>query len=68
MSDVLGWTNQRAFYQRRVITLTICLFFVYFRPFKQTLQILQQLNVKKVHPVSGAGIWTQDLWIMSLRL
>ena len=56
MSDVLGLTNQRAFYQRRVITLTICLFFVYFRPFKQTLQILQQLNVKKVHPVSGAGI------------
>ena len=29
--------------------------------FKQTsLQILQQINVKNVHPVYGAGIWTQD--------
>ena len=30
--------------------------------FKQTsLQILQQINVKNVHPVYGAGIRTQDL-------
>ena len=43
------------------------LFFVNFRPFKQTIQILQQINVKicHVHPVSGAGIWTHDLWNVS---
>ena len=28
------------------------LFFVYFCLFKQTLQFLQQINVKNVHPVS----------------
>ena len=42
------------------------LFFVYFRLFKQTLQFLQQINVKNVHPVYGAGIRTHDLWNMSL--
>ena len=31
------------------------LFFIYFRLFKQTLQFLQQINVKNVHPVYGAG-------------
>ena len=35
--------------------------------FKQTLlQFLQQINVKNVRPVSGAGIWTQNLLITSL--
>ena len=36
--------------------------------FKQTIQFQQQINVKKcqVHPVSGAGIRTHDLWIVSL--
>ena len=34
--------------------------------FKQTLQFLQQINVKNVHPVYGAGIWTHDLWNVSL--
>ena len=36
--------------------------------FKQTIQFLQQINVKKchVHPVYGAGIRTHDLWIVSL--
>ena len=35
--------------------------------FKQTyLQILQQINVKKVHPVYGAGIRTYDLRNTSL--
>ena len=29
------------------------LFFIYFRLFKQTLQFLQQINVKYVHPVYG---------------
>ena len=24
------------------------------------MQIIQQINVKNVHPVSGAGIWTRD--------
>ena len=37
-------------------------FFVYFRLFKQTLQFLQQIYVKKCfdHPVYGAGIQTHD--------
>ena len=35
--------------------------------FKQTLlQFLQQINVKNVHPVSGAGIRTHNLLITSL--
>ena len=29
-------------------------------------QLLQQINVKNVHPVNGAGIQTHDLWNMSL--
>ena len=33
--------------------------------FKQTIQILQQINVKNAHPVYGAGIRTHDLWNMS---
>ena len=37
------------------------LIFVYFRLFKQTLQFLQQIIEKNVHPVFGAGIWTHDL-------
>ena len=32
------------------------LFFVYFRLFKQTLQFIQQINVKNVFPVYGAGV------------
>ena len=36
--------------------------------FKQTIQILQQISVKKYNPVSGAGILTHDLLIMSLLL
>ena len=39
-----------------------------FRPFKQTLQFLQQINVKNVHPVYSARIPTHDLWNMSLLL
>ena len=39
----------------------------FFGLFKQTsLQFLQQINVKNVHPVYGAGIQTHDLWNMSL--
>ena len=44
------------------------LFLFIFGLFKQTIQFLQQINVKKcpnVHPVYGAGIWTHDLSTMS---
>ena len=34
--------------------------------FKQTLQFLQQIYMKNVHPVDTAGIWTYDLRNMSL--
>ena len=43
------------------------LFFVYFRLFKQTLQFLQQINVKNVHPVYGAGIRTHELRNISVN-
>ena len=42
------------------------LVFIYFRLFKQTIEFLQQLNVKNGRPVYGAGIQTHDLWNMSL--
>ena len=35
--------------------------------YKQTIQFLQQINVKNVHPVNGAGIWTHNLLNMSLH-
>ena len=38
--------------------------YVYFQSF-QTIQFLQQINVKNVHPVDGAGIRTHDLLNMS---
>ena len=40
--------------------------FVYFCLFEQTLHFFQQINVKNVHPVFGAGIWTHNHLIMSL--
>ena len=42
------------------------LFFIYFRLFKHTLKFLEQINLKNVHPVYGAGIQTHDLWNVSL--
>ena len=42
------------------------LFFIYFRLFEKTLQVLQQINLKNIHPVFGAGIQTHDLKDMSL--
>ena len=39
-----------------------------FSLFKQTIEFLQQINVKKcqnIHPVYGTGIWTNDLLNMS---
>ena len=41
------------------------LFFICFGLFMQTIQFLQQINVKIVHPVYSAGIQTHDLSIMS---
>ena len=41
-------------------------FSFYFRLFKQTLQFLQKINVKNVHPVYGAGNQTHGLWNLSL--
>ena len=32
-----------------------------FGPFRQTIQFVQQINVKSIHPVYGAGIRTHDL-------
>ena len=41
-------------------------FSIIFRLFKKTLlQFLQQINVKNVHPVYGAGIWTHNLLNLS---
>ena len=41
-------------------THTVILFynglFIYFQSFKTNITILQQMNVKNVHPVSGAEI------------
>ena len=34
---------------------------LYFRLFKQTLQFLQQIKMKNVHPVYGAGIRTPPI-------
>ena len=36
--------------------------------FKETIQILQESNVKNVHPVSGDGIQTHDILISSRLL
>ena len=37
-----------------------------FLAFQTNITILQQINVKNVHPVYGAGIQAHDLWNMSL--
>ena len=43
--------------------------FNFFRLFKHTLQILQQIGIcKNVDPVYGAGIRTRDLCNMSILL
>ena len=42
------------------------LFLFIFSLFKQTsIHYLQQINVKNVHPVYGAEIWTHDHYIVS---
>ena len=46
---------------------TLASFSIIFGLFKQTsLQFLQQINVKIVHPVYGAGIRTHNLQNVSL--
>ena len=37
-----------------------------FLSFQTNITILQQINVKNVHPVYGAGIRTHQLWNISL--
>ena len=37
-----------------------------FSAFQTNIKFLQQIYVKNVHPVYGAGIWTNDLHNMSL--
>ena len=37
-----------------------------FSSFQTNITILQQIHLKNVHPVYSAGIWTNDLWNMSL--
>ena len=44
------------------------LFLFIFGLFKQTIQNLQQINVKNDHPVSSDRIQTHDIVIMSLLL
>ena len=49
------------------ISIIILKMSIYFHLFlKKTLQFLQQINVKNIHPVYGAGIQTHDLRSMSL--
>ena len=61
--DVCKKVNQACHFLKLAIP---GLFFIYFCPFKQTLQFAQQLKVKNFHPVSIAGIWTLELLNMSL--
>ena len=64
---MLGWVKSEkiGFFKKWTIP---DLFFVYFRPFKQTLQFLQQIYVKKCydHPEYGTGIQTHNLRNTSL--
>ena len=48
--------------------LTPASFSFIFGLLKQTLQFLQQIYVKNVHPVYSAGNQTRDLWNVSLFL
>ena len=57
------WWEELFLYKKWAIT---GLFFIYFRHFKHTLQFLQQINLKNVHPVYGAGNRTHNLQNMSL--
>ena len=59
------FTNANTLY--KLVLASRPLFLFIFGLFKQTLlQFLQQINVKNVHSVSGAGIRTHNLLITSL--
>ena len=64
--------NKRRWFLRRIHLLTLVVFLTGPSPdsilfiFKQTLQILQQINVKNVYPLSTVGIQTHALLNMSL--
>ena len=64
----LASAKRHVFFKKRWANPGLFLFI--FGLFKQTIQFLQQINVTKchVHPVSGAGIRTQDVWNVSLLL
>ena len=44
---------------------TLATFSFIFGLFKQKFQFLQQINLKNVQPVNGAGIRTHDFWNVS---
>ena len=46
--------------------LSPCLFLIYFRSFRTSTQLLQQINVKMIYLVRGTGIQTHNLVDMSL--
>ena len=64
--------NKRRWFLRSIHLLTLVAFVTGPSPdsilfiFKQTLQILQQINVKNVYPLSTVGIQTHALLNMSL--
>ena len=64
--------NKRRWFIRSIHLLTLVAFVTGPSPdsilfiFKQTLQILQQINVKNVYPLSTVGIQTHALLNMSL--
>ena len=64
--------NKRRWFLRCIHLLTLVVFLARPSPdsilfiFKQTLQILQQINVKNVYPLSTVGIQTHALLNMSL--
>ena len=57
----------KSYFEILGIFLNPGLFFIYFCLFKHRLPILQEIGMwKNVHPVNSAGIWTRNLWNMSL--
>ena len=60
LKALIGWTH---FFKKMGQPRPLFRLFSVF--FKQTMQFLQQINVKHVHPVYGAGIQTHNLSNMS---
>ena len=63
--DKCTLTHSNVFFFKKNGPTPASLLFI-FSLLKQTLQFLQQLYVKNVHPVYFAGIRTHDLWNVSL--